>query len=112
MTTQLATQQIRLSQWMDIVRSRSESGLTVKDFCRQHEISETAYYYWLRKIRAAAIQEQAPQFVELTAPAETIDDANDTAGVIIELNGAKIHVSNTGCRNTLSMVLEVLRHAQ
>lgn len=97
---------------MDIIRSRNESGMTVKEFCNQHEITETSYYYWLRKIRAAAIQEQLPQFVELPAPEETAVDVIDTSGVVIELHGVKIHVVNAGCRNTLAMVLEVVSNAQ
>lgn len=55
MNTQLATQQYRLEQWTAIIRSRVESGMKVKDFCIQHDLSENACYYWLRKNRAAAI---------------------------------------------------------
>ena len=71
-----------------------------------------AVFYWLKKLRTSAIEASGMQFVELPAPAETACEVTDTAEVVIELNGAKIHVSNTGCRNTLAMVLEVISHAQ
>ena len=111
MNTQLATQQYRLEQWTAIIRSRVESGMKVKDFCIQHDLSENAYYYWLRKIRAAAISEQEPSFAELPAPVEEPVSQADGDGVIIELGGARVRVSNACSRDTLSMVMEVLGNA-
>lgn len=98
MSTQLATQQIRQSEWMEIIRSRSESGLSIKDFCRRHEISESAYYYWLRRIRAAALMNHQSSFVEISAPAESIPETAGSEEVVIELGGAKIRVNSSGCR--------------
>jgi len=111
-STQLATQQIRMQQWAQIIRAKNESGLTVKDYCENNSISENAYYYWLRKIRASAIEAAGGQFAELAVPAEPQADASGTAGVTIEMNGARLLVSDAGCRDTLTMVLEVLRYAQ
>ena len=111
MSTQLATQQYRLDQWAAIIRSRIESGMRVKDFCSQHEISENAYYYWLRKIRAAALREKGTTFAELNAPVEAMIPAPDDAGIIIELGKARVRVSNACSRDTLSMVMEVLGNA-
>ena len=93
MSTQLATQQYRLEQWAAIIRSRIESGMRVKDFCTQHEISENAYYYWLRKVRAAAMREQGPSFAELSAPVEESVSSPDAAGVVIEYGRARVRVS-------------------
>lgn len=111
MSTQLAAQQYRLEQWAAIIRSRIESGMRVKDFCTQHEISENAYYYWLRKIRAAAISEQETTFAELSAPVRAAVSSDDATGVIIELGRARVRVSNACSRDTLSMVMEVLGNA-
>lgn len=112
MSTQLATQRIRMSQWAQIIHARNESGLTVRDYCDQNGLSENAYFYWLRKIRASAIEASGGQFAELKVPAEPITTDIGTAGVTIEMSGAKIHVGNAGCRSTLAMVLEVLKDAQ
>lgn len=112
MDTRLAAQQVRLHEWTGIIHARNESGLTVKEFCTQNNVTETQYFYWLRKVRSAAIEASGKQFVELPAPTETTDEVANTADVTIELNGAKIHVSNAGCRSTLAMVLEVIGHAQ
>ena len=69
MDTKLAAAQVRLQQWAAIVRERKESGLKVDDYCEAHNISRNAYYYWLRKLREAALESQGSRFVELPAPA-------------------------------------------
>ena len=55
----------RMQNWAGIIRERQESGLTVKDYCAQHGIAEKTYYYWLRKLRAAAAETMEPQLVRL-----------------------------------------------
>ena len=66
MDTNLATKQFRLNQWVGIIKDCRLSGLRVDDYCRQHGISRDAYYYWLRKIKAAALLQAG--FVELPEP--------------------------------------------
>ena len=58
----------RKQQWTQIIRECQNSGLSNKEYCRQHGISEKTYYYWLRKLRAEAA-EGLPQIVEMEPPA-------------------------------------------
>ena len=58
----------RKQQWTQIIRECQSSGLSNKEYCRQHGISEKSYYYWLRKLRSAAA-EGMPQIVEIEPPA-------------------------------------------
>ena len=57
----------RLQSWVEIIRERQESGLTNKEFCARRGIPEKKYYYWLRKVRAAAAE---PQLVRLDESSE------------------------------------------
>ena len=111
MDTRLAAQQVRLTEWAGIIHARNESGQTVKEFCSQNGITETQYFYWLRRVRAAALQDHASSFAELPAPVQAQVSSPDVADVIIELSSARIRVSNACNRNTLSMVMEVLGNA-
>lgn len=111
MDTRLAAQQIRLTEWAGIIRARNESGQTVKEFCRQNEITETQYFYWLRRVRAAALQEHASSFAELPASANSPAPSPGGTDVIIEIGRARVRVSNACSRDTLSMVMEVLGNA-
>ena len=41
----------RLQEWSQIIQAGQNSGLSKREFCRQNEISERHYYYWLKKLR-------------------------------------------------------------
>ena len=51
LATRAATKQIRLQHWRKVIQDRAESGLTVKEYCEQHNITKDSYYYWLRTVR-------------------------------------------------------------
>jgi transposase-like protein len=36
--------------WRRTVRRQGQSGLTVRAFCREHELRETAFYFWRREL--------------------------------------------------------------
>lgn len=54
MNIQKITQDYRMNKWIKIIRECKSSGETVSLWCRNNEINTNTYYYWLRKIRAAA----------------------------------------------------------
>ena len=58
----------RLQSWMEIIRECEESGLSNREYCFQRGISEKTYYYWLRKVRAAAAAVIEPQLVRVDNP--------------------------------------------
>ena len=55
----------RMEQWRQIIQDCQESGLSNKAYCEQHGISEKTYYYWLRKLRRAVMEQTAPQIMEV-----------------------------------------------
>lgn len=57
--------ELRMQNWMDIIRECRESGLSNREFCTRQGISEKTYYYWLRKIRSSAAETLEPQLVRL-----------------------------------------------
>ena len=64
MNTKLVATQVSLQNWMITFRDRQISGLTIKEYCTQCGLSKNAYYYWLRKARKAALEEN--EFVEIS----------------------------------------------
>lgn len=67
--------QVGLSQWSAMVREREESGLSVKAYCKQTGIAAKTYYYRLRRLREAAVEQvrseaTQPELVQFTPPAE------------------------------------------
>ena len=68
MNTKLATSRMRTGQWADIIKDCKESGLKVDDYCAQHGLSGNAYFYWLRKVKEAALTQSG--FVEVQQQVE------------------------------------------
>ena len=44
----------RMQEMQKVIRARTESGLTVSEWCQENNFSEGSYYYWLKKIRESA----------------------------------------------------------
>ena len=112
MDTRLATTQFRLRTWADIIQARNESGLSVREYCERNKISRNVYFYWLRKLRSAALEADGSRFVEM--PAFSLSGSSDhpMGSVIVELGNARIHVTDPELRDTFTMIVEVLSHAQ
>ena len=53
--------EVRLANWKQLILQcqNRPDGMTQKDWMEQHEIPESQFYYWLRKIRKEALSEMA-----------------------------------------------------
>ena len=63
------TRQFRLQQWAEALRDHKESGLTVMEWCRLHNVSKYQFYYRQREVRKHAAQFLALQPVQADKPA-------------------------------------------
>lgn len=68
------------ARWLDLVERWQRSNLSVREFCRRHQLSEPSFYSWRRVLRerglldqpTAGAQAQTPAFVKLTLPAQAV----------------------------------------
>ena len=64
----------RAETWAMLIQECNSSGLTKREFCQQHGISEKSYYYWLRKLRSQIVTSStSPQLVQLDTEALSDD---------------------------------------
>ena len=54
MNVQEVRDHVRIQEWVELIKERSASGMTIRDWCESKGLSENQYYYWLRKIRKTA----------------------------------------------------------
>ena len=66
--------QANLAKWTAIFQEQKDSGLTVKDWCAQNNVSPHAYYYWKRLAKEAYMESVLPEIVPIALPA-TDDNA-------------------------------------
>ena len=112
--TKLVTAQIRVKNWTAIIQDRNRSGLSVKDYCAQHQLSRDSYYYWLRKVKETLLTESG--FVEVTQPErlpvpETKTD-NPKEMMTLTFCEMQLDIPISVQRDTLCMIVEVTVHAQ
>jgi transposase-like protein len=68
----------RLAHWAQVMQERVQSGLSIKDFCKQIGICGNTYFYWQRRVRAAACEQ--------LAKLEPIQKASFSEVVVAEAN--------------------------
>lgn len=70
--------------WRRVVRQWRHSGLSIRDFCVQQQLSEASFYFWRRTIGKR--DGQAARFVPVqVVGSEEKPTASDTAGQGLEL---------------------------
>lgn len=119
MNTQLVTKNYRIQQWAEIIQDRVHSGMPVDEYCETHNITHHQYYYWLKKVREAAIasvSDQSPSgtFVEISqfqsSSSLEPEIPNQTAAVI-SLGKYDIKLSNSASKEFISKLLGVVLNA-
>lgn len=110
------TREVRLARWAEILRERSDSGLSVRGYCREQRINEKTYYYWQRQLRTAVCEygsasaspdtalspQTSPVFAALPKPPHS-------GGIVVRLNGADVEIGNDASLAVVETILRVLQ---
>ena len=59
--------QAKLAKWVALLQDQASSGLPVKEWCAQNDVTVHAYYYWKRLAKEAYINSIIPEIVPLPA---------------------------------------------
>ena len=115
-------------EWMNLIQECRTSGLTDKEWCREHQIHSSNFYYHIRRLREmaceipepasgstrAGFQEVVPITFEesFTNPSKPDNDMKsfpfDTA-IRITVNSFQVEISNHAAGETIATTLSVLQ---
>lgn len=110
-------QQVRMQNWIQIIRECQSSGMTNKEWCEQNGISTKSYYYHLAKIRRLALAEiprktlvvsevvEEPTFTEVKVVKE---EPVIQSPVVIHKGAGRIEINQKIDASILKMILEAL----
>jgi transposase-like protein len=103
----------RESQWRRIVARQKRSGLSIRAFCLENGVAESAFYFWRRELRQReAEQEQRRENAGDAQPAFVpvhVAESPPAGRIEIELSGGRrVHVVGAVDRAVLADVLGVL----
>lgn len=122
MDTREVAYKYRLNQWTAIIRECRTSGQTVKAWCSEHQINQKSYYYWLKRVRAAAC-EALPALnadnntivpVNLVRPTagQSQAESRNSATVIIRLGPVTLEISNSASATLIENTLKALQYVR
>ena len=78
--------------WRDASRRQATSGLSVREFCRRHRLSEPSFYERRRTYQGRDARRPAPPpaFVPVIVRGDRPTAATPQAGLLIELRGGRL----------------------
>lgn len=116
MDTRKLAADYRLMHWAQVMRERTEKGLSVREYCEVSGIPENTYFYWQRKLREAActgMQSTATDEKSLVPSGWTSlrvkEDATHTRDLTVEVSGCRITVSRETDTELLIKVCRALK---
>lgn len=113
MNTQLVAKNLKLQHWTGVIQECHSSGLSVKDWIKEHDIPKDTYYYWQRKVREAAVDAINPQFTRVDMTGMTRTPGSVFAAELeLTAGNTRISVNSDTPRELLRMVLEEISHAE
>lgn len=105
-----------LTEWKQIITTCRGSGLTISQWCRQNNVKESRYYYWLREIRNEALAMRAPAanqsvFAEVTVPALASGQSSNKNDVcaVIRINQTAVEIYNGASPSTITAIIQALQ---
>ena len=102
---------VRSKEMAEVIQSCQASGLTIREWCSQHSISECSYYYWLKKLRERSIEENnlaRDQNAIVQVDLSGIKALKGTA-IQIEYHGCKIEIPSGTEYNEISTILKAVK---
>ena len=121
------THEVRSKHWGEIIAQcqAKPEGVSTKQWLKENDIKEKAYYYWLRKFRKQAyemIQTDQPDnnspvngvsFFEMPAVIQTADAKQDSTvpDAVIDINDVRVELFNSASESLIRNILAGARHA-
>jgi len=68
----------RRKRMLKMVASHSESGLSAKEYCRQHHVPDSTFWYWRKRLRQEnkTPEQKIPGFVRLLPSTPTFQSSD------------------------------------
>jgi len=109
------------SRWRRLIREQQQSGQTIVGFCRDHELTESAFHFWKRELRGRQAERDLDVGRSQPADNQRACDAATrtfvpvsvshplTSPITLELNGATLRIEAGVDGELLRTVLDALR---
>lgn len=90
-------------KWQERIFQQQESGLSIKQWCCNHQILPHIFYYWKKRLHSANTPLNRSSFVELP------QQAKKETGITIEYCEFRVHLNKNFESSILKQCLTVLK---
>ena len=94
----------RADQWRERIAEQERTGVSVKQFCKQHGLTEYSFYAWRKRLR-----KQAPVRFALVERGVLPGPSTETSLELVLTSGERLRIGAGVDAATLRTVLETLR---
>jgi hypothetical protein len=122
LNTREVANQYRLNKWTEIVRECRSSGQTISAWCADHDINPKTYYYWLRRVRAAACEAlpslcsqnnpMIPVNIPISATGTAPGGQEVSPDIIIRFGAVTLEIRNNASVTVIENTLRALQHVR
>ncbi len=93
--------------WRHRLEQHARSGQSVRAWCSQHRVTETAFYWWRRELARRDAESHAPSLVPVHVTEDLSRDVDPRIEIVLT-DGRRVHVHGTVDSASLATVLDVL----
>lgn len=116
MTISEVKRMARVSEWKGLIQEQKESGMTIRAWCEQNGFRENTYYYWLKIIRAEAIEQVEKNAALLRIepnelPEGKCEPQTKTERIMVRINDAVIEFPQKIPVEQIAAFIKALNHA-
>jgi len=100
--------------WRERIKECRQSGLTVKAWCLQNELTDKAYYYWMKRFKVLDQEEVIDNtFVEIPLLLDSKSKSHENfpvnTGLTLSFGSYSINIPNEFNPDTLEKIVKVLQ---
>jgi len=101
----------REERWRGILRRQADSGVSIRQFCCDHRLAESSFYFWRRELGRRGREEGPAAFVAVQVTPEAM--GAEAGRIEVMLPGAwRVRVEGAVDRTVLADVLAAVAEAQ
>lgn len=122
MSTKQKIRKANLSKWAELIQDQQASGLTIKSWCDQNNVSFHAYNYWKHILKEEYVNSILPEIVPIPKPdaipvredntqLELRDSYNTPQAITVSIGDIRIEIGSTASDKMITSIIKAVRYA-
>ena len=114
-----------LSKWSNLIQDQQTSGLTIKTWCDQNNVSFHAYNYWKHLLKEEYVNSILPEIVPIPKPdaisvredntqlelRDSRDSYNTPQAITVSIGDIRIEIGSTASDKMITSIIKAVRYA-